>query len=173
MLLATSVTAIAEDVTPSVTATVEHKGDAYIVVATMHAPVQPDAAWAVLTDFDNMAKFMPTLKSSQVVNRSEGKLLVRQSGNMELGAFKMPFESDRLIEPTPALILSKQVKGSMQRVESTCAFVAITGGTRVDYRVEIVPKAWIPESIAGPMMRGEIERQFNAMLKEIMRRKGE
>jgi ribosome-associated toxin RatA of RatAB toxin-antitoxin module len=173
VLFAASASATASDVTPSVTAAVEHKGDTYIVVATLHAPVPPEAAWAVLTDFDNMAKFMPSLKTSQIVERSEGKVLVRQTGTMELGTFKMPFESDRLIEPTPAMILSKQVRGNMQRVESTCAFAAIPGGTRVDYRVEMVPKTWIPESIAGPMMRSEIERQFNAVLREILRRKGE
>ena len=43
-------------------------------------------------------------------------------------------------------------------------------GTRIDYRVEIVPKLWMPETIAGPLLRTEVDRQFNAILKELIRR---
>jgi len=166
--------ASAADEPPSpVTVGVEHKGDVYIVVASFIAPVVPADAWAVLTDFDNMASFMPTLTSSRVLQRAEGRVLVQQRGRMELGTFKMPFESDRMIEMSPPdVIHSRQVRGNMQRVDSTTAFVAVPGGTRIDYRVEMVPKLWMPESVAQPLLHTEIERQFTAILREIIRRKG-
>lgn len=166
--------AAADDATQSVTVGIEHKGDVYIVVASLVAPVVPADAWAVLTDFDRMASFMPTLKSSRVLKRVEDNVLVQQRGQMELGAFRMPFESDRMIELVPpGLIRSHQVRGNMQRVDSTTTFTEVPGGTRVDYRVEIVPKLWIPEGVAGPMMRDAVERQFTAVLREIIRRKTE
>jgi hypothetical protein len=164
--------AAADDAKPSITVGIDHKGDVYIVVATLTAPVVPADAWAVLTDFDEMASFMPQLKSSRVLRRADDYVLVQQRGQMELGSFRMPFESDRKIEmEPPGLIRSHQVRGNMQRVDSTTTFTEIPGGTRVDYRVEIVPKLWIPEGVAGPMMRDAVDRQFTAVLKEIMRRK--
>jgi len=163
----------AEDTTQAVSVGVEHKGDVYVIVASLVAPVVPADAWAVLTDFDKMASFMPTLKSSRVLKRDEDNVLVQQRGQMELGAFRMPFESDRMIELVPpGLIKSHQVRGNMQRFDSTTTFTEIPGGTRVDYRVEMVPKLWMPEGVAGPMMRDAVERQFTAVLREIMRRKG-
>ncbi len=164
----------ADEPEPTVTVGVEHKGDVYILVASFIAPVVPAEAWAVLTDFDQMATFMPTLKSSRVLRRAEDYVLVQQRGQMELGSFRMPFESDRKIELVPpGLIKSHQVRGNMQRVDSTTTFTQVPGGTRVDYRVELVPKLWMPESVAGPMMRDAIERQFTAVLREIIRRKTE
>ncbi len=164
----------ADDAAQSVTVGIEHKGDVYIVVASLVAPVPQADAWAVLTDFDKMAAFMPTLKSSKVLKRVDDNVLVQQRGQMELGSFRMPFESDRMIELLPpGLIRSHQLRGNMQRVDSTTTFTEIPGGTRVDYRVEIVPKLWIPEGVAGPMMRDAVERQFTAVLREIIRRKTE
>jgi ribosome-associated toxin RatA of RatAB toxin-antitoxin module len=156
---------------PSVTVDVEHQGDAYVVVATLLAPVTPSAAWAVLTDFDHMADFMPTLTASRVLKRVDNNVLVQQSGKMELGTFRMPFESQRMVElAPPTTIHSRQLRGNMQRVDSTTTFSETPGGTRIDYRVEIVPKLWMPETIAGPLLRTEVDRQFNAILKELIRR---
>jgi hypothetical protein len=99
-------------------------------------------------------------------------MLVRQQGQMELGAVRMPFESDRIVELSPpSLIRSRQVRGNMQRVDSTTTFTPVPGGTRIDYRVEIVPKLWLPETVIGPLLRGEVERNFTAILREIVRRK--
>lgn len=162
----------AEDPLSSVLVGVEHKGDAYIVVASLTVPVLPSDAWAVLTDFDHMADFMPTLKTSRVLKTAEGRILVQQRGTMEMGALRMPFESDRIIDLSPpGMIRSKQVRGNMQRVDSTTTFAEVPGGTRIDYRVEIVPRLWMPESIAQPLLHSEIERQFTAILREIVRRK--
>lgn len=164
----------ATDALPPVTVSVEHTGDVYVVVASLIAPVAPAAAWTVLTDFDHMADFMPTLKSSRVLKAVDNRVLVHQRGTMELGALRMPFESDREIEMSPpGVIHSRQVRGNMQRVDSTTTFNEIPGGTRVDYRVEIVPKLWMPESVAGPLLRSEVERQFTAIQRELVRRKNE
>jgi ribosome-associated toxin RatA of RatAB toxin-antitoxin module len=161
----------AVDLVPGVTVGVERNGDGYVVVATLIAPGVPATAWAVLTDFDHMADFMPTLTSSRVLQRQDNRVLVQQRGKMELGTFRMPFESDRMIDmKPPGTIYSKQLRGNMQRVDSTTTFTELPNGTRVDYRVEIVPKLWMPESVAGPMLHDATERQFNAVLREIQRR---
>ncbi len=172
LVLRATISLAAGEPPSSVTVAVEHKGETYIVTASFIAPVIPSAAWAVLTDFDHMADFMPTLKTSRVLQRAESSVLVQQHGQMELGTFRMPFESDRMIELSPpGLIHSRQLRGNMQRVDSTTTFTEVPGGTRIDYRVEIVPKLWMPETVAGPLLRSEVDRQFSAILREIVRRK--
>lgn len=157
---------------PSVSVGVEHKDDAYIVVASLVAPVVPADAWAVLADFDRMASFMPNLASSRVLQRTGRQLLVAQRGEMVLGVFRLPFESLRIVELSPPQsIRSTQLRGNFRRIDSATTFAAVPVGTRVDYRVEIVPSLWLPETIAEPMLRAEVERQFSAILREIVRRK--
>jgi carbon monoxide dehydrogenase subunit G len=176
MLIGLAAPASSADAPPAapVTVGVEHDGEVYVVIASFTAPVAPAAAWAVLTDFDHMADFMPSLKASRVLDHKDSKLLVEQRGTMELGTFRMPFESQRTIEMFPPnRIDSSQLRGNMQRVDSVTTVNEVPGGTRVDYRIEIVPKLWMPQNIAGPLLKNETERQFTAILKEIVRRKAE
>ncbi len=155
---------------PPVTVDVQHDGDVYVVVAALFAPVAPAAAWAVLTDFDHMSDFMPSLTASRVLKRVDNSVLVQQSGKTQLGTFRMPFESFREIDLAPPTIRSRQLRGNMQRVDSTTTFIEVPGGTRIEYRVEIVPKLWMPEKVAGPLLKGEVEKQLDAILNEIARR---
>ena len=168
--LATPACVPAAEPMPPVTVDVQHNGDVYVVVAALFAPVAPAAAWAVLTDFDHMSDFMPSLTASRVLKRVDNSVLVQQSGKTQLGTFRMPFESFREIDLAPPTIRSRQLRGNMQRVDSTTTFTEVPGGTRIEYRVEIVPKLWMPETVAGPLLKGEVEKQLDAILKEIVRR---
>ena len=136
------------------------------------APADRVVVWGVLVDFDHMTEFLPNLATSRVLKRDGDRLLVEQTGRTDFGAIHMPWQSDREIELTPqTTIHSRQLRGNMQRVESVAKCSDVSGGTRVDYRVEMVLKGWLPESVAGSMMRDSMERQWGAMLNEIMKRK--
>ena len=52
-------------------------GDGYVANVVMQAPVPPKIAWDVLTDFDNMAKWVPNVRESKIV---------ANNGNVSLGA---------------------------------------------------------------------------------------
>jgi ribosome-associated toxin RatA of RatAB toxin-antitoxin module len=162
----------AAEASAPVTVEVEHNGDNYVATVVMIAPADRSIAWDVLSDFDHMTEFLPNLTSSRVLQRDGDRLLVQQSGRMEFGAVRMPWQSDREVQLTPQTVIhSRQLRGNMQRVESVARFSDVPGGTRVDYRVEMVPKLWMPESVAAPMMRDSMERQFSAMRDEIIKRK--
>ena len=80
---------------------VERANGGFTVDLLMHAPVSPTQAWNVLTDFDHMADFVPNLKTSQVVERSEALLRVSQTGTARYGVFWTDFESLREIRLMP------------------------------------------------------------------------
>ena len=46
---------------------VTYDGDTYVVKAQMFAPVTQAIAWDVLTDFPNMAKWVPNVRESIIV----------------------------------------------------------------------------------------------------------
>jgi hypothetical protein len=150
---------------------VERKGELFTVHAFLFAPVPPRDAWAVLTDFEHMASFVPNLSESRVTNRAGERLTVAQKGVARFGVLKYPFESVREVELFPfESVRSRNVGGNVSRVDSTTRIVAFEGGTRISYYVEVVPGFWFPGIVGESFLKHEIREQFDAILREMLRR---
>ena len=48
---------------------------------------------------------------------------------------------------------------------------ALDHGSQIDYRIEIEPASWIPSSLGINFLQHELAEQFNALGKEMLRRK--
>jgi len=152
---------------------VKRDGDAFEVDTTLFAPVPLDVAWDVLTDFENMEKFVPNVSASRIVANDGNRLTIEQRGRARFGLFSFAFDSVRRIELTPRTqIRSTQVKGNMRRMESLTTFIPADGGTRLRYQVDVVPGALFPAALTERFLEHEIEEQFGAIVKEMVRRAG-
>ncbi|WP_394787113.1 SRPBCC family protein [Rhodoferax sp.] len=150
---------------------VERSNGAFTVDLTVHAPVAPERAWAVLTDFEHMADFVPNLNSSQVSERSDSMLKVTQKGVAHYGIFSSHFESTREIHLAPPHeIRAHGVGGNIQRMESRMQLEAEGSGTRLTYHAEVLPGFWLPPLIGPSLVQHETAGQFSAMLQEMLRR---
>ena len=114
--------------------------DGYVATVVMFAPVPPNVAWDVLTDFDNMQKWVPNVKESKVAARDGNTLTVEQKGVARFGLLSFNYESARRMQLDPKnTILSTQVAGSMRRLVSLMKVSPDGAGTRLDYKLEIEP----------------------------------
>ena len=151
---------------------VERSGSSFSVEVVMHVPVPVALAWAVLTDFDHMADFVPNLKTSQVVERGDSMLKISQKGTARYGVFTADFESMREIRLVPQReIHSHAVGGSAKRMDSVMRLEAEEGGTRLRYSLQVQPAVWFPPLIGPALVRHETAEQFSAVLREMVRRK--
>ncbi len=151
---------------------VERAGSSFSVEVAVHVPVPVAVAWAVLTDFDHMADFVPNLKSSQVVERGDSTLRISQKGTVRYGLFSSDFESMREIRLVPQReIHSHAVGGSAKRMDSVMRLQGEEGGTRLRYSLQVQPAVWFPPLIGPALVRHEIAEQFSAILREMVRRK--
>ncbi len=149
---------------------VERSGDHFIVDLTMHAPVPPARAWAVLTDFEHMASFVPNLTSSQITERGENKLKITQTGVARYGVFSSKYESVREIYLSPPNeIRAHGVGGNVSHLESVMRLEADGTGTKLTYHAEAAPDFWFPPVIGPALVRHETAEQFNAMLREMLK----
>ncbi len=150
---------------------VKRDGDAFEVDTTLFAPVPLDVAWDVLTDFENMEKFVPNVSSSRIVATDGNRLTIEQRGRARFGVFSFAFDSVRRVQLTPRTqIRSTQVKGNMRRMESVTTFIPADGGTRLRYQVDVVPGALFPAALTERFLEHEIEEQFGAIVREMVRR---
>lgn len=151
---------------------VERADGGFVVDVVMHAPVRPAQAWAVLTDFEHMASFVPNLKISRVLERSDSVLKVQQQGVARYGLFSAGFESLREIRLTPySEIRAHGLGGNIQRMESLMRLEPEGNGTRLSYHAEALPGFWFPPMIGPALVRHETAEQFSAMLDEMQRRR--
>lgn len=158
---------------PVQTLEVRRQGEAYVVDASLVAPVPRTLAWSVLTDFDAMARFVPNLQESRVTAGSGLQFTVHQRGVARFGPFEFPFDSSRRIElRPPESIDSVQTSGNLRRLESHTTLVAVPGGTRVSYRVELLPGSDFPALIGAAFLRHEVREQLEAIVQEMLRRQG-
>jgi|FrelakmetLWP11LW_1041352.scaffolds.fasta_scaffold17419_1 hypothetical protein len=170
--IATLVTAAAAE-TPLTRVDIDLRqaGRTFVVDATFSAPVPPSVAWDVLTDFEHMDAFVPNLAESRIVARDGNVLNILQYGVARFGPFAVRFESERRVTLAPfATIRSTQLRGTMDKLDSTTTFASEGTGTRLTYHVEAIPGALFPDVIARRFLSHEIAEQFDAIVREMVRR---
>lgn len=161
--------------TPAVAETAVHvertANGGFAVDLVMLARVPPALAWAVLTDFEHMARFVPNLTRSQVLSSQGNLLQVSQQGVARYGPFSTAFESIRDIELTPRREIRAHGRGgSVRQMESLMQLEATDDGTRLHYHAEVLPGFWFPPWVGTALVRHETAEQFSAVINEMQRR---
>ena len=151
---------------------VTYEGETYIVKAQVFAPVPVKTAWAVLTDFQNMAEWVPNVNDSRVVTPGVTQMTIEQRGTAKFGGLSFPYTSVReIVLDAPKTIRSTQVKGSMKQQKSLMNVSADGSGTLMRYRLEVVPSLLASAAISADFLKHEIDEQFTAIVGEMIKRK--
>jgi len=151
---------------------VTYDGETYVVNARMFAPVSQAVAWDVLTDFTNMAGWVPNVRESSIVKPGDKQMTIEQRGAAKFGALSFQYTSLREVVLNPqSTIQSTQVKGSMRRQQSLMTLSADGEGTRLQYHLEVVPSMLASAVLSQDFLKHEIEEQFTAIVGEMVKRK--
>ena len=65
-------------------------GEFVTISASAVMRVDPHIAWAVLSDYDHLARFIPDVKSSRVISRHGNVVRVEQTGDIGFLFYKEP-----------------------------------------------------------------------------------
>jgi len=141
------------------------------VDSELRVRANPRDVWDVLTDYDNMPRFVSTLKASTIEKRSGNRLQVTQRGTVQFGLLGFPFTTVRQIDLVPYTEVHTTVlDGSMKSSEFVTTIIAAPGETRILQHGTVVPDIWIPPGI-GPAIIAERTRvQWQEFRTEILRR---
>jgi hypothetical protein len=164
--------AIAQDKnSPVRSVEITENGGTYVANVVMEAEVPPKIAWDVLTDFGNMEKWVPNVQESKILSSNGNQLTIQQKGTAKFGIASFPYTSVRTMELEPGKsILSTQVSGSMRKLVSLMRVSANGTGTRLDYRLEMVPSTAVGLVMSKDFLRSELTDQFTAIVGEMVRR---
>lgn len=151
---------------------IARRGDLLLIDAVMVAPVSRREAWDVLTDFDEMTRYVTNLDVSRVVSREGGVLRVEQRGVARWVFFSVPFAMVRDIELQPMdAVRSRLISGTLREARSVTRFTTVGEATEIRHHIELGIDTWLPDVLIEPFLRYEMREHFASMLAEIQRRR--
>ena len=153
--------------------TLEAVWEGEFVAVTAGADLQVDAAtaWSVLTDYDRFAEFIPDMVSSRIISRSRDAMVVEQRGEFGFLFFRQPMHLvlDVVLEP-PRRILARSISGDLRDLAASFEISETPQALRLAYRARFLPAVSLPPFIGLAIVRHQMQRQFAAMVREIVRR---
>jgi carbon monoxide dehydrogenase subunit G len=142
------------------------------VEATLALAVGHDVVWDVLTDYENMPRFVPDLVAARVVASAAGSKRVALEGVARLLFMEFPITTtvDTVYDGTGSIAIDS-VAGNLA-IHGVVRVRDDAAGTRVDYRARITPDFWLPPVIGHLLIGRQIRRQFEGVVAEMHRRAG-
>jgi hypothetical protein len=139
--------------------------------AEILVPADAKTAWAVLTDYDNLARFVPEMQTSRVVSAPGQPKRVEQRGKSGMLSFFTPEHIVLQMEEAPyERIRFNRVAGDVKSMRGEWLIVGGGNPVRVIYRARIVPKVPLPPLLGTTMIERDVETKLAAIRREIARR---
>lgn len=153
---------------------VRQNGNKIAVAVDLPVPATALETWNVMTDYDNMARFVSNLEASRIVERNDNKLIVMQKGKATRGVLSFSFENVReIILTPPSEVRSRMISGDLVESEFTTRVIDHGDSSQIINHGEFIPKVWVPPLIGPAVIEAETRKQFAELRTEIMRRKAE
>jgi len=131
-------------------------------------------SWNVLTDYDNMARFVSNLEASRITARDGNVLTVEQKGKASRGPITFTFALVREVVLVPFdEIRSRLVSGDLEASQFTTRIVDHGPTTQISNHGEYIPNVWVPPLIGTAIIEAETRKQFQEFRVEILRRRGD
>lgn len=135
-------------------------------------PATAREVWDVLTDWENLPRFISNIAASKVIHREGNVVRVAQTGKAGFGPFSFEFQSTREMTLTPPeKFESRMVAGNMKQFRGLTQLEAVDGGTRIRYQSEAVPDTALPLGLARSTIESETREHYQEIGREVMRRK--
>lgn len=143
------------------------------VVAHMTVPADVESVWWVLTDYNNLADYMPHLDKSEVVQRhSAGRVTLRQEGSVWFPLRKLRSRATMEVRESPPQMLSfRATEGDYAVYEGNWRLQATPEGTDLIYEAVIEPRFWVPQCVLGALEKKILKGTFEAVLEQTSRSK--
>ena len=136
------------------------------LVNATHATV-----WGTVTDYERLATFVPGMRSSRILGRRDGGLIVEQRGETRFLVFTYPVDVQLLATARPPdLVEVHLLGGTLKRLDGAYRLQPDGQGRVALLWTGLIEPDSLPPLLGELVMRATIEAQFTGMVREIERR---
>jgi ribosome-associated toxin RatA of RatAB toxin-antitoxin module len=143
----------------------------YTVTARFEIPQSAAAALAVLSDYEQIPRFMPEIRTSVVLSRSEGRILVEQEA---ISRFMMFSKKVHLLldvtQDDSSLRFVDRCGNSFTTYQGAWRATTSGGRTTVTYELTAKPAFDVPEFILKRLLKRDSVQMIDRLQREIAAR---
>jgi ribosome-associated toxin RatA of RatAB toxin-antitoxin module len=148
----------------------EEKGT-YYVTAVFEVAQTPAVAHAVLTDYEQVPKFMPDVRVSVVRERTAERVLLEQEAVAKLMFFSKRVHLLLEVQETPGTIRFKDVSHKSFELYDGGWTLTVQGDrTVIGYRLSAKPSFSVPEFVLTRLLKRDSIRMIEGLQAEMARR---
>jgi ribosome-associated toxin RatA of RatAB toxin-antitoxin module len=148
--------------------TVNEEGGVYSVAATFTVAQAPSFALAALTDYAQIPRFMPEVRSSNVIERPDHRTIVEQEA---VARFMMFSKRVHLVlevqEERGTIRFRDRCGSSFARYEGIWTITERDGITHVTYELSAKPSFEVPEFLLRRLLKRDASQMIERLKAEI------
>jgi len=159
------------DPAPSPQVTVHEAQGIYSVTARFEVPQTASVALAVLSDYEQIPRFMPEVRKSVVLERSPGRFLVEQEAVSQFMMFSRKVHLIlEVVEKGDSITFTDRSGKSFESYEGSWKAVAKTGGTTITYELSARPGFDVPGFVLKRLLKRDSAEMINRLRQEFAAR---
>lgn len=171
MLVANLPASAQADAKPAVS--VDHADSRFNVLASIVLPLAPCNAYRLLTDYQELPRYIPGLLQLREKRLSPTRVEVWQEGVVQVLFFRVRLVSSLEMEETPERrVVFNQVSGDLQSYSGEWNLMKARDGTTVSYEATITlkPVQFAPAFLVKSVLEKEVTERFEALAGEALKR---
>ena len=150
---------------------VTEAGGLYSVTAKFEIPQTASVALAVLSDYEQIPRFMPDVRKSVILERGPKRLLVEQEAVSQFMMFSKKVHLVlEVFEDGNAIRFTDKSRKSFQSYEGSWLAEAKNGGTTITYTLTAKPGFDVPEFILKRLLKRDSGEMINRLRQEFAAR---
>lgn len=147
--------------------TVREDGGTYLVAARFAVPQAPDVVLDVLTDYEDIPRFLPDIKRSIVLRREPGRAIVEQEAVSGMLMVSRRIHLVLEVEESSGGIRFRDASGrSFSRYEGSWGLCETPEGTLVTYELTADPSFTVPQFLLKRVLRRDAEDMIDRLRAE-------
>ena len=148
---------------------VREKGGTYDVRATFSVSRPPSVVTEVLTDYVRIPRYMPEVRTSQLLERQDDRAVIEQEAVAKFLMFSKRVHLVLEVQETPETIEFRDRCGqSFERYEGAWAVAAEHGDTKISYRLTATPRFDVPNWLLTRLLKRDAVEMIERLRAEII-----
>src|SRR5689334_2094924 len=143
----------------------------YTITARFSIAEPADLAIAVLTDYEQIPRFMPDVRKSKVLSRNGGHVIVEQEATARLLLFSKDFHLVLAVDEQPLSVhFTDQCGRNFTRYEGVWRVADENGRVAVSYELTAQPTFGVPSFVANRLFKRNATTMIDRVRREISAR---
>lgn len=138
----------------------------------LRSSIAEEVFWDVLTDYEKLSSFIPNLSSSELVQRVDNTVQLRQVGSQQLLGLR--FSAQVLLELTECRTEGElrfhMLKGDFRRFEGTWSITPLPEGCSLVYELTVQGCIGMPIALIEERLRDDLTSNLRSVEQEAIRR---